>query len=543
MGSNTSASKANAMINQSFEERSVAARAEQLGVGYIDIGLFPFNPDVLKIVDRDESMESQAMPFHQHGHALKLAVVDPEKKETQDLIQRLEKDKWEIFLFLCSANSLEKAFLLYESKFLNLKHIAREKHFAEQEQNLKDQEVDIEQLQKEIAHIPAKIALNKIEIAALRARASDIHIQPEESRIVVRFRIDGVLHDILELEEETAQKLILRIKYEGGMKSNITQKPQDGHAVLAVNDRKVDLRIGILPTPTLESIVIRILDAYKGVLDFEALGFSESMQKKMNQSLMFKNGLILITGPTGSGKTTTLYSMLASLNTPEKKIVTLEDPIEYHLPGVSQSQVNDEEEYTFDTGFKSLLRHDPDVILVGEIRTLSTAHMASEAALTGHMVLSSLHTNSSAGAITRLRNMGMENFNIAPVIGAIFAQRLVRKACPHCKQKIKIQDSPELTSQYELLKARYGSLSVPAEVIIPNGCVKCSGTGYKGQTVICEGFVVDQRIRQMILNGKSQDEIENELRNHHQFHSLLEDGLEKVADHITTLEEILRITN
>jgi len=504
--------KAHDQINQSFEEREVARKAESLGVGYIDISKFPLNPDVLKTVDRDEASQAKLMPFQKAGKKLKIAVVDPEQKKAKSLINKLESD-WEVFLFLCSPTSFEKAHQLYESKFLNLKQIQNQKHFEEQSKNIEARTEDLEVLQKEISNLPAKTALNKIEILALQLRASDIHIQPAEKEVILRFRIDGVLHDILRMDLETAQALVLRIKYEAGMKSNITHKPQDGHAILEANGRKVDLRIGTLPTPTIESVVIRILDSFKGIRAFSELGFTEDLQAKLNQALHLHNGLILVTGPTGSGKTTTLYSMLSELNNPEKKIVTLEDPIEYHLAGISQSQVDTNEDYTFETGFKSLLRHDPDIMLVGEIRTLPTAKLAAEAALTGHTVLSSLHTNSAAGAITRLRNMGMENFNIAPTLAAVFAQRLIRKSCPHC------------SAQEE------------------KGCDECAHTGYQGQTVVAEGFIVTEKIRKMILDGVSQDEIEKVLRETQDFKTLKENGLQKAEEGITTEEEVLRITN
>ena len=286
-----------------------------------------------------------------------------------------------------------------------------------------------------------------------------------------------------------------------------------------------------------------LIEQEEGIKSFEDLGFSEHVREKITSALQEKTGLLLVTGPTGSGKTTTLYSMLSELNSPDRKIVTLEDPIEYQIDGVSQSQVDEEQEYNFENGFAALLRHDPDVILVGEIRSRDTARLASEAALTGHVVLSSLHTNSSTGAISRLRNLGLENFNIAPTIDAVFAQRLVRRVCPHCHKTTSLPSHKKINEAVSQLQKTFPLLSTSGSVPKAIGCEQCSGTGYKERMAICEAFLMTDEIRTMILEEQSEIEILKILRKNGGFVSLFEDGLMKVLGGETTVEELFRITS
>lgn len=530
-------------INRDFEEREVESRAQKLGLGYVNLDTFPVDMDVLKVLPREQAQKGKIFPLSQSGKKLKVAVVDPEKPEALEILNALGEQK-ELELFLCSQSGLQSALHFYDAELLHKKKVERKISFSEKKnENLSTKISDLAELEKKITSLHAETALSEIELAAVKADASDIHFQPEEKYSTLRFRVDGILHDVFHMDSETHRKIVTRIKYEAGMRSNVSDIPQDGHMGFEANARKIDLRISTLPTPFGESVVMRILDSERGVKTFTELGFSQHARDKILSALHNKHGLILVTGPTGSGKTTTLYSMLSEINSPDKKIVTLEDPIEYQLPGISQSQVNEKKEYNFETGLQALLRHDPDVVLVGEIRSQQTAKLASEAALTGHVVLSSLHTNSAVGAISRLRNLGLENFNIAPTITAVFAQRLVRKICPHCGEKIDILKDEKTKKAFESIKKALPKEKIPSQIMKAKGCEKCSHTGYMGREAICEAFLMTDKVRKMVLEGKSEMEILAHLEAQDHFLTLFEDGLLKVIQGETTLEELYRVAS
>lgn len=554
-------------INIEFEEREAQQKAKLLNLEYINISKFPINPDILKFVEYDFCKRARAMPFFRNAKKVSIAVFEPVEKITKDFIEFFEQKGFEVKIFICSLHSLERSFEMFNSKFLNQKSIEVRQEFDEKElETFEDQFITFSDLETRIKNYPTEKVLNEIEIFALRNRASDIHLQPIAEGIILRFRIDGILHDICKIDLDSAHSLVSRIKYESGMRSNISDVPQDGHLHFFANGRKIDLRVSSLPTEHVESIVMRVLDSRKGIKSFSELGFDADSQKKIETALHRKNGMILVTGPTGSGKTTTLYSMLSKINDSEKKIVTLEDPIEYHLDNVTQSQVDEKKDYNFATGLKALLRHDPDVILIGEIREYSTAKLSSEAALTGHLVFSSLHTNSAIGAITRLRNLGLESYNMASSINAIFAQRLLRKICPHCakKEKINLAEYPKIKVSVEKIKKRYPDLdqkilrhkisikdSEPSsfeieseiEILKSVGCEKCSHTGFLGQTAICEIFVLDDFLREKIADGETEMEIKNYVDSQMDFLSLFDDGIRKILLGESSLSEVYRVVS
>lgn len=527
-------------INRSFEERDTQKNAQSLGIPYIDIAQYPLNTDILKMLDPQESKQGKILFFDRVKHKLKIALVDTKNPKAQKIIQETKQSGRQIELYLCSPSGFDTAYQAYDADFFKKKKIELREDLDETKQKAHFSPKEFERIQKELAQIPSSQALNEIKLLALQYNASDIHLQPVDDHMVVRFRIDGILHEIFTFDLEVAKGLVTRIKYESHMKANITDTPQDGHTVVKINQREVDLRVSSLPTPTIESIVIRILDSSRGIMTFEDLGFSEKNTKKILQTLRKKTGMTLVTGPTGSGKTTTLYSMLAQLNTPDKKLVTLEDPIEYHLDGITQSEVSENQSYNFETGLKALVRHDPDVILVGEIRSYQTAKLAVEASLTGHVVLSSLHTNSALGAIDRLRNLGLEDYNIAPGINALFAQRLVRRVCPHCSKKTSLPTN-NVRINKTLDKIHTISPNIKDASVQAQGCEKCAGIGYQGQVAITEAVILDDTIRQMILDGKNTLEIKKYIEEQTDFTSLFEEGLVKVMNGVTTLEELYRV--
>ena len=370
--------------------------------------------------------------------------------------------------------------------------------------------------------------LNSILSEAVKERVSDIHIEPYERDLLVRFRIDGILYEKLSPPKIIQDALISRVKIMAGL--NIAEKrlPQDGRIRIIVAGRDVDIRVSIIPTFYGERAVLRLLDKKKGILSLADIGLGEEGARTMERMLARTSGIILVTGPTGSGKSTTLYAALNRLNSSEKNIITIEDPIEYQIKGIGQIQVNPKIDLTFSSGLRSILRQDPDIIMVGEIRDAETAEIAIQASLTGHLVLSTLHTNDAATAVTRLVDMGIEPFMIASSLSAVLAQRLVRVICPHCRE------------EYRPLEQHAG-VTLPEKLYRGRGCDKCFGLGTLGRTAIYEIMPVDQELCSMIIRRAHAGEIK-EYAVSRGMKTLRDDGLARAAAGITTIEEVLRVT-
>lgn len=525
-----------------MSEEQARKRAADAGLSFVDLRHFAIEFDALRLVPKDKADEAHILPFDMSGKKVRIAFYGKLSSEAKKIEEELTAQGYKVEWVLCSLDGFEFAFPQYDSPMLARHTIEVRTDVEEKEDTeLTAHLQDFEKLAEKAEKITPQELVNEIELLAVGARASDIHFQPTDKGMAIRIRVDGVLHDVLDLSEKVAHGVVSRVKYDAGMKANVTEVPQDGVINIKVNNRDIELRTSTLPTPKIESVVLRVLDASRGIRSFSELGFMKHNEDKIISSLQRHNGIVLVTGPTGSGKTTTLYSMLAELNSPERKLVTLEDPIEYHLDGVSQSQVDERKGYNFDSGLKSLLRHDPDVILVGEVRTLPTAKLAFEAALTGHTVLTSLHANSSVGALSRLRNMGVEDMNIAPTISAVFAQRLVRRVCKNCCKKVVPEGDPAISKAVERLHKIFPDQQIPEKINEAQGCDMCSHTGYSGQVAVCEAFVIDDNIRKMILDGAFETEIIDYLREKTDFVSLWEDGLLKVLSGETTLDEIRRV--
>jgi type II secretory ATPase GspE/PulE/Tfp pilus assembly ATPase PilB-like protein len=376
--------------------------------------------------------------------------------------------------------------------------------------------------------------------------ASDLHIEPEAEQSKLRIRVDGILQDVMLFDQKVYQKLLSRIKLLSGIKLNITDKPQDGRFSILLTGTSIEIRTSTLPAEYGESIVLRILNP-KTLIQVEDLGLRRDLLELFKKEINKPNGMIIVTGPTGSGKTTTLYAFLNIIKKPEIKIITIEDPIEYHLEGISQTQVAPEKGYDFASGLRSIVRQDPDVILVGEIRDLETAQIALQAALTGHLVLTTLHTNDAAGTIARLQALGEKPVNIAPAINVTIAQRLVRKVCKKCRKLILVP--PALSKKIkDILK------ELPVGVKIPNlassfkipqaqvkGCQECNFTGYRGRVGIFEAFLIDDELEKFILTAPSISDLrERAIRKG--MITMHQDGVIKVLEEITTLEEVERVT-
>ncbi|GAD63679.1 type II secretion system ATPase GspE [Aquipseudomonas alcaligenes] len=374
--------------------------------------------------------------------------------------------------------------------------------------------------------------INAILSEAIKAGASDIHLETFEKRLVVRFRVDGILREVIEPRRELAALLVSRVKVMARLDIAEKRVPQDGRISLKVGGREVDIRVSTLPSANGERVVLRLLDKQAGRLSLQHLGMSERDRRLLDDNLRKPHGIILVTGPTGSGKTTTLYAGLVTLNDRSRNILTVEDPIEYYLEGIGQTQVNPRVDMTFARGLRAILRQDPDVVMVGEIRDQETADIAVQASLTGHLVLSTLHTNSAVGAVTRLVDMGVEPFLLSSSLLGVLAQRLVRVLCVHCREA-----RPADEAECALLGL---DASSQPQIYHAKGCPECHQQGYRGRTGIYELVIFDDQMRTLVHNGAGEQELLRHARSLGP--SIRDDGRRKVLEGVTTLEEVLRVT-
>ncbi len=405
-----------------------------------------------------------------------------------------------------------------------------------------DDEADLNQVAQELAEpedlleseddAPIIRLINALLTQAIKENASDIHVESFESRLVVRFRVDGVLREVLEPNRALAPLIVSRIKVMAKLDIAEKRLPQDGRISIRIAGRAVDVRVSTIPTGQGERVVLRLLDKQAGRLNLEQLGMEAGSRDLFDKLIHRPHGIVLVTGPTGSGKTTTLYAGLTRINNKKRNIMTVEDPIEYYLDGIGQTNVNTKVDMTFARGLRAILRQDPDVVMIGEIRDLETAEIAVQSSLTGHLVLSTLHTNSAVGAVTRLRDMGVEPFLLSSTLIGVLAQRLIRKLCPHCKQPY--QPNEVDLENFELDKGE------ALEIFRAEGCEQCNFQGYIGRTGIYELVLVDEEMRTMIHDGASEQELEAHARK--KTGSISDDGVRLVLAGETTLEEILRVT-
>ena len=374
--------------------------------------------------------------------------------------------------------------------------------------------------------------INAILTQAIKEGASDIHFEPYENRLAVRLRVDGVLREILQPPRELAPLVVSRIKVMAKLDIAEKRLPQDGRITRSIGGHIIDMRISTLPSGSGERVVLRLLDRQAGRLNLGNLGMEDVALEKTSRCISKPHGIFLVTGPTGSGKTTTLYAALAQLNDRVRNILTVEDPVEYYIDGIGQTQVNTKVDMSFARGLRAILRQDPDVVMVGEIRDLETAEIAVQASLTGHLVFSTLHTNTAVGAVTRLRDMGVEPFLLSSTLIGVLAQRLVRRLCPHCKQA------------HDATPAECELLRIPASpaplIYAPKGCHECNQTGYLGRTGIYELVVIDKTLQAMIHDGASEHDLEKQARKHTP--GIRRDGIAKILEGITSIEEIIRVT-
>jgi len=406
---------------------------------------------------------------------------------------------------------------------------------GEGEDSSEADEADVERLKDLASDAPVVRLVNGLITRASESRASDIHIEPTDDAVKVRFRVDGALKEIETLPAHLKSALVSRIKVMSGLDIAERRLPQDGRLRIAVRGHEIDLRVATSPTIHGETVVLRILDRSKLSLDFKALGFDESVLEEYLHSIRQPHGIVLVTGPTGSGKTTTLYASLAVLNSPDRKILTIEDPIEYRLAGINQTQVKPQIGLTFAAALRSFLRQDPDVMMVGEIRDLETAEVAVQSALTGHTILSTLHTNDAASTVTRLLDMGVEPFLITSTLNAVLAQRLVRRLCPHCREEYTPSEAALRVWSADLAGRSIGRL------YRPTGCDACDHTGFRGRLCVTELLPINDEITRLVLSRAEAREIQRTAVTRG-MRTMFSDGLAKAQAGLTTIEEVLRAT-
>lgn len=509
--------------------------AQSSGLRYLDLKFFPIDINALFLADEVTARNAQAAVVSKQGMTLTMAVQDPKAPAVQTLVQDFTSKGFTVTLVVVSSHGLATAWNRYALK----KEMPQEQQGilaidAEEIANQQAQIQDLKDLKGRITSLPITQVLNTLLGGALKIGASDIHVEPEEREIRLRYRLDGVLTDVVSFSRAGYPDILARIKLNAGLKINIHHAPQDGRFTIRLADKDIEVRVSVLPGAYGENIVMRILDPSSIRQKLEDLGMREDTLNQVKKLLKKTTGTILTTGPTGSGKTTTLYAFLQFINTPNVKIITIEDPIEYHISGISQTQVDNAAGYTFVDGLRSIVRQDPDVILVGEIRDKETAEIAMQAALTGHLVLSTIHTNDAAGTIPRLIDLGVRSVTIAPAIDAAMAQRLVRRLCEHCRKK-EVIHSDDLA-----LMKKYLPTIAKKEIYYPVGCNHCTSTGYKGRIGVYEIFEVDAEMQKLILTSPAVAEVQ-ELAVQKGLTTLLQDGFMKVLDGITSVEEVLRV--
>ncbi len=481
------------------------------------------DPSIANLISKDFAFKRKVFPFDLADSTLHVAMTDPRDINAIDEIRLLTG--YNVKPYISTKKNIENIIRLYTSDDYSLKEV---------QEIIKDEDFTVgKKFEEELAEKNPLVRLaNQIILKAISLRASDIHIEPQEKNCAIRFRVDGVLQKIKDVPKTVQRLLISRYKIMGGMDITENRLPQDGRSSISYRSRLIDLRLASIPTVFGENITIRILDRDESVFDLKKSGMSEDDIPKYLNMISIPHGAIIITGPTGSGKTTTLYASLSKISNIEKKIFTIEDPVEYRFPQIMQVQVNPKIDMSFSKGLRAMLRSDPDIILIGEIRDLETARIAVEAAITGHLVLTTLHTNDAPSSLTRLLEMGVESYMISSAVTGIVAQRLVRILCNNCKKKVDVPESSFNEEIKPILKGKKIYKSV--------GCKRCNFSGYIGRTGIYSLLTVSKKIREMLLMRRSTDDIMDVARKEGMM-TLLESGAYKVAEGITSLEELYRV--
>ena len=539
-----------AELHELEEEGFAEAMAQKYKLPYVDLGVTPVNIDALRIIKEGDAREAEVAAFNILNKRISVGIISPNNQKTITAIENLKDRGYSPILFMISHQSMEKVWERYK----DLSYALETKGGALDIANEEIQEIiktvkgapDIKNLIETVIREKKSYRISRIlEVmlaGAIPVNASDVHIEPEENFVRLRYRLDGVLNDILEFDRDTFGLLLSRIKLISNLKLNL-KGAQDGRFSIRLGDEEIEIRTSLLPGGYGESVVLRVLNPNAISVPLEELGIEKKLLALLLKELKKPNGMILNTGPTGSGKTTTLYAFLKKIHTPGIKIITIENPVEYHLPGIVQTQTDEDKGYTFLEGLRSALRQDPDVIMVGEIRDEETAEIAVNSALTGHLVFSTLHTNNAAGTFPRLIDLGVNPKVITSAINIAMAQRLVRKLCPNCKK-----EAVPNTQEQKLIKETLASIKDKSyieglqenKVYVGSGCEKCGFSGFKGRTGIYEAIISDEKIEAVVKENPSEREIAKAAENQGIL-NMKEDGIIKVLRGITSLDELGRV--
>ncbi len=507
------------------------ALSEQLGLALAGAGDYPALPVFEEQVSTRFMQENRVLPVREEADRLLLVMADPLDRFAIDAFELVSRRRVDVLLGLPS--EIDAAFeRLYVAGRSSIGQIVGE---SEGPLDL-DESSDVQHLKDLASEAPVIRVVNLIMERALEARASDIHIEPFENRLIIRYRVDGVMQEVESPPRRLSAAVISRIKIMANLDIAERRLPQDGRIKLRMKSKEIDMRVSTVPTMHGESVVMRVLDKGGVPLDFDTLGFDAQTLKSFLDALTQPHGIVLVTGPTGSGKTTTLYTALQMLNKPDVKILTVEDPVEYQMEGINQIQVKPQIGLTFANALRSIVRQDPDVIMIGEIRDLETAQIAVQSALTGHLVISTLHTNDAPSTVNRLLDMGVDDYLLTSTVNGILAQRLVRSLCKACRQPY--QPLPELVKEFDLERFAAGK---PITLYRPVGCEACAGTGYSGRLGIMEMMPMTDAIRSLVMRHAVSGDLRRQAIAEG-MQTLYEDGLRKVVAGTVTLDEVLRVT-
>lgn len=543
-----------------FQEKEAEDLAQILsdryGLPYIDLTRFSINTDGLRQVPEAEAKEAGFAVFHLVGREVGAAVISPKNERVKPILHDLEEKGFKVTLYIASQKSLERAWGRYkEVETSNKVHaglidISTDVFgkYLTQFKNIKEVSAEIEQMihgNLDNKHGVSKI-LELVLAAAIAVNASDIHIETQEDEARLRMRLDGVLHDVSMIDRHTYELMLSRIKLVSGLVLNVRNISQDGRFTIRVGDRDIEIRVGLTPGSHGESFVMRLLDPSSIRATLGELGMEPYFFKTILHELEKPNGMILVTGPTGSGKTTSLYAFIAHINKPEIKIITIEDPIEYHMKGIEQTQVDRNKGYDFYAGLLSALRHDPDVIMVGEIRNEETAATAINAALTGHLVFSTLHTNDASGAIPRLVDLNVNYKVLGPAMNIAIAQRLVRRLCDKCKKEATPDENTKALLERGMKnvhekREEYKSITV-GRIFESVGCSVCNDTGYDGRVGIFEAILIDNSADEVITESPNMRDLAK-LQARQGMLTMTEDGILKIVTGVTSVAEVKRVAN
>ena len=537
-------------LKRAEAEELAQVLSKKYALPYADLSTVSINTDALRLVPEEDARAANMAAFKLVGKKVYILVISPNNKSVPVILDKLKRKEYVPELYLGSMTSLERAWERYKEISYTME--TRAGLIDISEDNITDTLARVKNISDIKTLLAETIQGNKsrgiskilevIVAGAVAVGASDIHIEAQEKDVRLRFRLDGVLQDIASVEQAVNKLMLSRLKLISGMKLNIKAETQDGRFSINMGRKQLEVRSSIIPGPYGESIVMRLLDPDSIAVSLEEMGMEPRVLEVVRHEISRPNGMILLTGPTGSGKSTTLYAILRKINNPGSKIITIEDPIEYHLAGITQTQVDDGSGYTFLEGLRSALRQDPDIIMIGEIRDSETAKVAINSALTGHLVLSTLHTNSAAGAIPRLIDLGVNPKVIGSAVNLMMAQRLVRQLCQSCKKETKPENKEReiIDSALETLKKKGVEIKDldPSRIWIAGaGCEDCNGIGYKGRIGIREGIVMDKNVEPLIDTNPSEREIEKAALPQ-TIPNMREDGIIKVLRGITSLEEV-----